>query len=385
MPPHTYGEIPDSVFSKRMIPIGEHIWKLLSEYGWEWFQKYFSGGSSGFFSDLGDAVNDKFHTAVRAAKLVLDGKISDPTKVYSTWFFPPLIYVRSDLQTGSTKLIYGDSTDITFLVMSDVTGQVELLINGHMEDGIPVDYWYISSDDETFDRRHMKLGYSLREMPRRTKDMLKTGERVIDILRDVRNERSPQWTQSAYSTCMVWVSGGINIQCEPSNWGDLANVWDGLSAKKAYGAPDFWFSYVPWPPLLGTLMNVGRAGWTVRMTGLLTNHQLFIDPFEPKLKDTYQKIPEIWEYVVKDMTKRGVATPNMILNCQAPNLKDKHKFQKAEFSWHYSDDARIKPFGWGLSEDEVFSGIITDITHDTPSKAVYGKEHMISLGIGKDG
>ncbi len=382
MSPYTYGDIPDSIQTKRMLPIGEHMWHLLQEYGWEWFAKYFSGGSTGFYPDLGDAVNEKFHTSVEAARKVLDGRIKDPTKTFSTWFFPPLIYVRSDLQTGSTKLIYGDSTDITFIVMSDITSNVELLINGHMEDGIPADYWYIKGDDEIFNRRHMKLGYTLREIPKRTKDVMKSGYRIIDILRDVRNERSPHWADSAYSTCMVWVSGGVNIQCEFSNWGDLGDVWDGLSAKKAYASPDYWFCYVPWPPLLGTLMNMGRSSWTVRMTGLLTNHQLFIDPYEPKLKKVFQDIPEIWEYTVKDMKERGVATPKMVLNCTPPDLRDKNKYKNEEFDWAYPNESRIKPFEWGLTEDEVFSGIITNITHETPSTSTYGKEHMISIGIG---
>ena len=181
MSPHTYGSIPDSIQSKRMFPIGEHMWQLYREYGWEWFTKYFSGGSTGFYPDLGDAVNEKFQTSLVAAKKVLDGKIKDPTKTFSTWFFPPLIYVRSDLQTGSTKLIYGDSTDITFIVMSDVTENVELLINGHMEDGIPVDYWYIKGDDEIFDRRHMKLGIPLRDITKLTKDVMNSGYSIIDI------------------------------------------------------------------------------------------------------------------------------------------------------------------------------------------------------------
>ncbi|MHA1265957.1 MAG: hypothetical protein ACTSRS_12065 [Candidatus Helarchaeota archaeon] len=383
MAPHTYGEIPNTVLSKRMLPIGEHIWQIYKEYGWSWFGKYFSGGSTGFFPNLGDAVNQKFQTSINAAKLVLEGKVSDPTKLYSTWFFPPLIYVRSDLQTGSTKLIYGDSTDITFLVMSDVTGQIELLINGHMEDGIPADYWYIKGDDEILDRRHLKLGFKLREIPKKTKYMMKTGFRVIDILQDIRNERSPQWADSAYSICMVWVSGGLNITCEPSNWGDLADVWDGLSAKKEYGAPDFWFSYVPWPPLLNTLVMVGRAGWTARMAGLLTNHQLFINAFEPKHKLVFKEgVPEIWDYIVTNMKQKGVATPSMVLGCNPPNLKDSNAFKTETFRWDYPSGARVKPFEWSLDEDEIFNGIITDITHETPQKPFYGKEHLISIGIG---
>ncbi|NVM53904.1 MAG: hypothetical protein HWN66_09395 [Candidatus Helarchaeota archaeon] len=384
MPQHTYGEIPDSIPIKKMIPIGEHIWRIIQEYGWDYYYKQISDPEVDFFPKLGDAVNEKFQTAVEAAKDVLDGKIKNPEKVFSTWFFPPLIYVRSDLQMGTTKLIYGDSTDITFVVMADDTSQVELLINGHMEDGLPADYWYIKKDDEIFDRRHMKLGIKLREIPNYTKDVMKSGFHIIDVLRDVRNERSPHWADSAYSICMVYVSGGINMSCDLSNWANLGGVWDGLSSKKIYGAPDYWFCYVPWPPLLGMLMRMGRSSWTVRMTGLLTNHQLFINAFEPKHKALFKYgTPELWQYLVNDIKQRGVATPKMTLDCTPPALKDKKKFINEEFDWIYPSGSRIMPFEWGLTEDEVFGGIITDITHETPPAEFYGGEHVLSKGIGK--
>lgn len=381
MSPSTYGNIPDSVPTKRMLPLGEHLWRIIREHGWDFYGKQFSDDEIDFFPKLGEAVNQKFQTSVEAAEKVLDGSVKHPEKVFTTWFFPPLIYVRSDLQTGTTKLIYGDSTDITFIVMNDTNSHIELLINGHMEDGIPVDYWYITKDDEIFDRRHMKLGFKLREIPSKTKNVMKSGFRIINVLQDVRNERSPHWADSAYSICMVWVSGGINMSCEPSNWGDLGAVWDGLSAKKIYGAPDYWFCYVPWPPLLGTLVNIGRPGWTTRLTGLLTNHQLFVNAFEPKHKAVIKEgTPEIWEYIVRDIKERGVATPRMAMNCQPPSKK---KLSNQEFDWTYPDEARVLPFEWGLSEDEVFSGLITDITHDTPAEPFYGKEHLIAMGIGK--
>ena len=101
------------------------------------------------------------------------------------------------------------------------------------------------------------------------------------------------------------------------------------------------------------------------------------------MKKTFQKIPEIWEYSMTEMKERGVPTPNMILNCQPPNFKDKNTFKNEEFNWRYPDETRIKPFEWNLSEDEVFKGIVTNITHDTPQKSSYGKEHLVSIGVGK--
>ncbi|MHA1377886.1 MAG: hypothetical protein ACTSRG_05850 [Candidatus Helarchaeota archaeon] len=381
----TYADIPDSVASKSFLPLGEHIWKLYKELGWEFIANMLSDKDVAFNPKLAEAVNEKFKTAVESAKMVLNGQIENPEKVLTTWFFPPLIYVRSDLQMGSTKLIYGASTDITFVVVNDFTNEVDLLLNGHMEDGVPVDYFYILGDDELFDRRHMKLGIKLREVPKKTKDgFIKTGFRLLDILRDIRNERAPEFADSAYSICMLWETGGLNMTFEFSNWGSLADVWDGLSAKKIYGLSDYYFCYVPWPPMLNLFVTMGRFDFTIKMTGLLTHHQLFINALEPKHMALFRDdVPEFWDFILKTVKETGIATPYMTLNCKPPDFKNKDIYKKENFDWTFPIRNRVKPFEWDLDAEEVFGGILTDITHETPDEEIYGKEHIISMGVGK--
>lgn len=382
MTTHTYGDIPDKYESKEFAPLGENTWRYNKELGWDYFVDVVSGG--GFFSEAAEFLNEKFQVAVQTARKVVSGEIKDPENVLTPWFFPPVMYVRSDLQMGSTKLIYGNSTDITFICINDADYQIGLLINGHMEDGVPVDYWYLIGEDEVFERRHLKFGFKLRDIPRRTKNFVKSGYRILDILRDIRNERSPQWADSAYSMCMLWISGATNMFIEPSSWNALAQIWDGVNAKKIYGRSDHWFAYVPWPPVLNLLFAMGRPEWTIRLTGLTTSHKLFINGFEPRMIQFYKDVsPELWELLVRDMKERGVPTPRMTLGCKPPDLKDKKKFKNEEFDWVYPSGTKVMPAEWGLKEDELFNGIFTDITHETPSKPFYGKEHIISMGIGR--
>lgn len=381
----TYADIPESVPAKRYLPLGEHLWKLCKELGWEYLENMLSDKDIAFNPKLAEAVNEKFKTAVDGAKMVLNGQIEHPDEVLTTWFFPPLIYVRSDLQMGTTKLIYGASTDITFIVVNDFTAEVDLLLNGHMEDGIPVDYFYILPEDELFDRRHLKLGLKLREIPKHTKgDFMKAGFRLLDVLRDIRNERAPEFANSAYSLCMLYESAGLNMTCEMSNWGSIAEVWDGLSAKKMYGLPDYYFCYVPWPPMLNLFVTMGRYDFTIKMTGLLTNHQLFINAFEPKHMNLFRyDVPEYWDFMVKTIKETGIATPNMTLNCKVPDFKSKKTYEKENFDWKFPERTRIKPFEWDLEIEEIFGGIYTDINHETPDEELYGKEHIVSMGVGK--
>ena len=389
MTQNTYGDIPENLPTKKFFPLGEHLWNIYKENGWEFFKRIFTEITDPTYVEgLAIATNEKFQTAVDTAKKVLDGTISSEkaAKIISTWFFPPLLYIRSDLQTGTSKLIYGNSTDITFIVSNDVMNEVELIINAHMEDGIPIDYYYIhkNNESEIFNRRHIKLGYKLSDIPKKSKNSTQSGKRLIEIMRDIRNERSPQWADSDYALCMVWVSGGINVSCELSNFSALATVWDGIQAEKVYGLHDSWFTYVPYPSLLGMLVLKGRAGWAGTLSGLLMDNHLFINAFEPKLKKHYKTAtPEIWDYLIRTTKEKGIPTPRQTLDCKLPDLKKKKTIKNEDFGWKYDNTARIKPFEWGLTEDEVFGGILTDITIDTPVKKSYGKEHIISMGIGE--
>ncbi|MFX1299203.1 MAG: hypothetical protein ACFFD2_30620, partial [Promethearchaeota archaeon] len=225
MPPYTYGDIPDTYPTKEFLPLGEFIFKFYSELGLDYFNEKVINPDVGFFQNSAEFLSEKFQIAVQTAKKVIDGEINTPENVITTWFFPPVIYIRSDLQMGTTKLLYGNSTDITFVVVDDAQYDVGLIINGHMENGVPVDYWYAFGDDEVLERRHQKLGFKMREIPKRTNNFVKSGYRILDILQDIRNERSPQWADSAYSICMVWITSAVNIFSDPSNWNGLAEIW----------------------------------------------------------------------------------------------------------------------------------------------------------------
>ena len=381
MPKYTYGDIPDTFPGKVYLPIGENILYHFLELGYDKINDLVNNPEVAFFKNVVEFINEKFKIAVQSAKKVISGEIKDPKNVITTWFFPPVIYVRSDLQVGSTKLLYGDSTDVTFVCVNDFNFEPELLINGHMEDGIPVDYWAILGDDEVFSRRHLKLGMKMREVPKKTKNFTKSADRLLDILRDVRNERTPQWSESNYIICMFWICGSANIFNEPSSWNGLAACYDGVNAKKLYGRPDSYFLFHPWPPLAQIMFMMDRPDFCARMTGLLTAHKLLILGFEPKMIQFFREnVPEIFEVTIRKIKELGVVTPRMTMGCQPPTKK---MLKDGEFDWIYPEGARVMPYEWGLTDDEVFGGIYTDIDHETPEESFYGKEHIITMGMGR--
>ncbi|NVM53458.1 MAG: hypothetical protein HWN66_07105 [Candidatus Helarchaeota archaeon] len=378
---NTYGDIPDTFPGKVYLPLGENILEQFLELGYDKINQMINSPEVAFFRNAAEFISAKFKSAVQSAKKVMSGEIKDPENVITTWFCPPVLYCRSDLQVGSTKLIYGDSADVTFICVNDFNFEPELLINGHIEDGVPVDYWYILGDDEVFERRHIKLGMKMREVPKKTKNFTKSGERILDILRDVRNERTPQWADSAYIMCMFWICGSANIFNEPSCWNGLASCWDGVNAKSVYGRPDSYFLYYPWPPIAHMMFNMRRPDFTARMMGLLTSHKLLIYGFEPRMIQFFREnVPEIWNILIRNLKEKGVTTPKMTMGCKPP---DKKMLKNEEFDWTYPAGTRIMPYEWGLTDDEIFGGIYTDIDHETPEEPLYGKEHIITMGVGR--
>jgi hypothetical protein len=377
-----YSDIPDTVPSKCYIPLGEKFWGLVRELGWQYFENKFNKVE--FFTNVGEFFREKFHTSVRTAKQILDGKIKNPDKVFTTSFFPPVLYIRSDLQFGTAKLIYGDSVDVTFVILNDTTHEIDLLINGHIEEGIQNDFWILNRDHEIFDQKHEKLGVKFREIPKNVKNFTKSGFYIMDILREFRNKRTLQWSWSAYIVSLAWVSAAFNMLLEFSNYNTVGTLWDVVNAPRVYGMPDYYGCYVPWPPLLISMLHLNRPNFINRFSGLIAKHHLFINALEPKHM-TFDKevIPEVWELMKRDM-REGLPTPRMTLGCKPPDFKGKAKVESGQLNWSYPIESKIKPYEWGLTDEEAFGGIYTDITNETPPKEFYGKEHVISMGIGKE-
>ena len=194
-----YGDIPDTVRTKPYFPLGQRTWMMFKHMG---LSAYEDANAK-----LGDILYPTFKRrldeSIMVAKKTMNGKLKDPEKTFSYMLFPPVGAIRSDLQQGTMKLLYGDSCDTTFVVTDDITSEVKILLNAHLEDGIPIDWWMSGPEDDLMERRHLKLGFKIREAPQKIKSMTKLGMSLIDVLKDIRNERAPQWSLATYQTCVL--------------------------------------------------------------------------------------------------------------------------------------------------------------------------------------
>ncbi|MHA1783632.1 MAG: hypothetical protein ACTSVY_11510, partial [Candidatus Helarchaeota archaeon] len=286
-----------------------------------------------------------------------------------------------DLNQGTMKLLFGESTDVTFIVINDYSREIFFLLNCHQEDGIPVDWWLVHPDDDFLDRRHMKLGIKLRQIPQKVKGLTKIGQTLISLLKDVRNERTPQWAHSAYQAGVVYGSSMANILCERSSFEAFASLWDGLQYKH-YGLPDFWFAFVPWPPMIKNFLMLGRKQFTLKFNGLSLQHQLYIQGLEEMaIKWLTEHFPEIFNLVFRGQVETGIPRPIDTLNCKLPDLSKKSTYDNNDFEWKYQDSSNfIHLLDLGLSFEDIWKGVLLNVNHETTGEIT--REQILSIGLG---
>lgn len=375
---YTYGEIPDDLYLKPFLPLLSFLWRVYKELGWEeGVDNYKRMGDEAIFDFFETRLNESIYTC----KDVIEGKIREPEKVLSYIIMIPSLVIRSDLVIGTQKLFGGESTDITFAVAHDYNAELLVLLNCHIEDGIPVDWYMIRQDDEILDRRHMKYGYKLKEIPQKTKDMSKAATILMDVLKDIRNERTPQWANADYYVGTVVSSWAINLMCIPSNYESIAETYDGWASKEKYGLPDFTFSLHPFPSAFNLFFYKGRSEFTKIVASLTTNLKFYVQPFEPRnLELVRTRVPELFKIYQDMIENEGVPFPIQTINSDYPNLKNKDP--NTRFNKKYPKGDFIKPSDLGMDFEDFSHGVYLDVDNETPAKKVDSSK-ILSTGIGR--
>ncbi|NVM30838.1 MAG: hypothetical protein HWN65_18505 [Candidatus Helarchaeota archaeon] len=377
---HTYGEIPDEVRFKPYMPLFANTWGIYQTFGWETFHQFNIDSEAGCY----DFFETRFNESIYTSEDVMVGKLDSPEKILSYLLILPNVAIRADLLQGASKLFAGESVDITYIILKHDDQSVFALLNGHLENGLPVDWWFVRPDDELLERRHMKIGYKLNEIPSRIKDLRKSSLRLMDVFRDIRNERTPQWATADYYVINAYETFALNLLYEPSSYESISQGYDGWAAKALYKLPDFAFALMPWPAMINAFLYQGRNEFTKKTAGLATEGHLYISPFEEKNRELIIKLhSHIYEWYQTEKIAKGVPYPIQTLNCEFPNLKNK-KDPDHRFEPQYPPGKWMQPTNLGLSEDELSKGVFLKVTHETPVEEKVDHSRIISIGIGRN-
>ena len=389
MPKHTFGEIPDDFITKWFLPLNPRLYEIFQELGWDHVISKFDEVASKFTFDT---LKYRMNSAIQVAMDVISGKIKNPEKTLGYTLFPPGGFMRSDLQQGSMKLLYGESIDVSYVAVRDDTQEILLILNGHLEDGIPTDWFMISQDDEIMQRRHLKTGIRLIDLFKKNKkkSFSSVGAAIREILLDIRNERNPQWANSAYQIGIGWGSFGAYIATYLSYYEQMGITYDLMAAKRVYGLPDVGFTYIPTPPIIGMIAFLERAMYIKRMVGLSTELKMAINgmsEFETGLLK--EAFPEEYEMLVPGQWNSGVPYPLHTLTGLMPDIKKmlkKKNFNEDNLEIKYDESLGkfIHLEDLGLPLGKAMNCVYLDIDNNTIPNSVDLKEKIISIGIGYD-
>ncbi|MHA1130682.1 MAG: hypothetical protein ACTSQI_04395 [Candidatus Helarchaeota archaeon] len=378
--PYTFGDIPDSR-DKPYIPIMHIIWKLYLEIGWDPLKKIFDELAYNVYN-LGF---ERLKNTVDTAKLIMEGKL-DGTNIMNYSLSPPFYVIRNDLQAGSLKMLYGESCDSTFIICNtfDQDQEIGFLMNCHLEDGVPVDFWTVNKDDELMERRHLKLGVKLKDLPKKLKTYDEIGWKAQEILQDVRNERTPQWTTSAYFTGACRMTGVMNCLLEISNYELFFHLYNSYNTKRLYKLDDLMFSYTPFPSLLYTATFMSQYDFILRTVGLTTGLNWALQGWhESNITYFQNEFAEMWDILVNQTwLKDGIPMPQMTLNWRYPYIKEKKDYVK-KFSRTSEKKTLLTLDQLDIPLEDAYKGIFLDFTPEDDPQSL-SSNNIISIGMGKD-
>ena len=380
---HKFSEIPDDILTKPAFPLYKHLWRMFRELGFEIYDEY--------VNKLGPMVHDllklRLDEAVHVSKAVIEEQLENPDKTMVFMLHPPIVSTRTDLMQGTMKLLYGDSMDCSFQIINERSSEIFFVFNAHLEDGIPVDWWIVGADDEIMERRHMKSGSKLKDLPKKTKSFTNAGIKAIEVLGDIRNERTPQWATSAYIGAISWLATSVNIIFEVSSHESHGLFHDAVNAKRLYGQSDYLAGFTPWPPLLKTMFMMARENYILRGSGLFSNLQLFLITLHEETRQwLLDEAPELKTIGYDQQFERGIPMPSQTIKSERMAIKESLKnddFKDWEIKYPNTDNLINIKDDLGLSSpEEALDGVLLDITHHKSSTSKVTPENIVSKGMG---
>ena len=206
---------------------------------------------------------------------------------------------------------------------------------------------------------------------------------MIKILKDIRNEKTPQWSSSTYHIANIFVSGAINTMLELSNYSAYAQMWDGFAtaSKRFYNLSDSLFNFIPWPPMINALVNAGRRKFTKRWAGWVGN-KLFINYIENIIINWLKNdLPEMFELTFIKQWEKGIEYPIQSIISSRDLIKN-HSESGEYFKPIKGPKIHLEDLG--ITMQDAFKGYYLRVDHRTNPKEKVDPSKIISIGLGRN-
>lgn len=113
--------------------------------------------------------------------------------------YPPVVVLPLRLGPAVSVLLYGQSVDTCWTCLDQFTMENMWAVDWHFEDGLQTanNWWYLDDDwKPIMERRHLRTGEKFKYLCVQ-RPLAEGGFMVMDIMKDLRNERTPEYANSA--------------------------------------------------------------------------------------------------------------------------------------------------------------------------------------------
>jgi hypothetical protein len=138
------------------------------------------------------------------------------------------------------------------------------------EMGIPGEARFIENWSRHMERKHLRLGIKLRDLPKKRPHSIPEMLMPIrDICMDLREEMFSKWT---HATLYMSLDPGITgCSTQQNFWGMSqwwSDPWVAMNANRIFGWPLELYTYTPLPPILNTMLAMPLEMWRRRLSEL---------------------------------------------------------------------------------------------------------------------
>jgi len=194
-------------------------------------------------------------------------------------FSPPILNLPIRLSPAVLVMLMGNSFDNFYNTIDQFTLEnVSYLENWHYEDGIQtaaIHYWYENAE-EILERRHMRTGEKFRHLL--VQRSVGEGEVMcIDITKDIRNEKTPEYSNSAMFGFMYPIAASIDCQSAPRSTFELICGLLRAMVCEFFGWPyPIHIAWVPRPGIINMLQGLPIDMILPRFINLLVSLPLWL-------------------------------------------------------------------------------------------------------------
>ena len=267
---------------------------------------------------------------------------------------PPAYLCKADVGKTTCQMLYGKYATVEYVHVDDFTREVYWILGYHNEDGIPVHNWLLGASeeisqyfdeedekrffgrmeiwtgapnrqelDDRLNRRHLRTGVKVRDVPKYYWDPYDWGAGVRDVILDLRTELFSKWLHA--TLYIAGVSAYISTIAQNALMSSefFLYVYYGLNTS-ALGLRYNLFSYVPLPPILRTLLSLPQETFVKRMSELFLGGYNTIHKYacpEKKIPNLFKIRKFQWEHGQFYPHVKGILPPFVLARAIPPSLE----------------------------------------------------------------